>query len=388
MARVLLAWELGGNRGHVAKLGQLARALRDLGHEPVFALQRVDMIRLLPEDLRSSPVRQAPVWPGLLRLSQDILPLPAQVSYGDCLAAVGLSDSGILAGLIRAWDGVFADLAPQALVADFAPAALLAAAGRMPRLAIGTGFTVPPAHLAGFGSLVAGREPVVAQAALLPLVNRALAQTGRAGLPDLGALARAEIMAPMVFAPLDPYFGQRAEPVWPPFAPFETAPTAAAPHGIYSYLHRATPEILHAISTLCRSGHRVFGAVSGLSSAQSAQLAAAGMAFCAPLSPEAIAERAALVLCNGGAGLVGQMAARGVALALFPYDLEKRLTAQALTPLGGGVCFDLKALPADLSERLAGLAAAPLGGDLGGRLRAELRFDPGLRGAELLGGLV
>ena len=38
MARVLLAWELGGNYGHLVALRALACELRRRGHECVFAV--------------------------------------------------------------------------------------------------------------------------------------------------------------------------------------------------------------------------------------------------------------------------------------------------------------------------------------------------------------
>jgi UDP:flavonoid glycosyltransferase YjiC (YdhE family) len=39
MGRVLIAWELGGNMGHVVALTAVARELRERGHRVAFALR-------------------------------------------------------------------------------------------------------------------------------------------------------------------------------------------------------------------------------------------------------------------------------------------------------------------------------------------------------------
>ena len=39
MARILFAWELGANLGHLGALVTLAKALRSRGHEAMFAVR-------------------------------------------------------------------------------------------------------------------------------------------------------------------------------------------------------------------------------------------------------------------------------------------------------------------------------------------------------------
>ena len=41
MARILLAWELGGDYGHLMRFLTLGRELARRGHEPVFALREL-----------------------------------------------------------------------------------------------------------------------------------------------------------------------------------------------------------------------------------------------------------------------------------------------------------------------------------------------------------
>jgi hypothetical protein len=46
MSRVVLAWELGGNQGHLGRLLRLAHAFVEAGHELTFITKDVDATRL------------------------------------------------------------------------------------------------------------------------------------------------------------------------------------------------------------------------------------------------------------------------------------------------------------------------------------------------------
>lgn len=337
MARIILASELGGGLGHVTKLGAIGRALALQGHELVFAVQRPDALRAIRDVAESAFIRQAPVWPGSLTLTRDLPSLPHQGSYGDILAAMGLADSGVLEYLLRAWDGLFDDLAPDLLIAEFAPAALMAASGRFPRMAFGTGFSVPPADGLGFPPFEPGGAPVVAEATLLGIVNHALARLGRAPLDRLGAIAAAEAQCPCVFTELDPYGADRKGPVLPPMlsgspgqagdgeALFVYHPAQAGPCG---------PTLVRALTLLAQRGREVIAYMPGLAGASREALRSAGATILdAPLPPHRIAAVSRLMVTAGGVGLVSSALAAGLPLVILPHDREKRLTARAIAAL-------------------------------------------------------
>lgn len=337
MARILLAWELGGNGGHAAKLASLARALHAEGHHVSIAAQRPDAFRALRDLLPAIELRQAPLWPGLLNHARDLPRLRQHQSFGDILADAGLADSGVLEFLLRAWQGLFSDLAPDLLVAEFAPAALLAASGKIPRVALGTGFSLPPAHLPAFPPFTEGQPPVLEEAALLNVANHALARLGQAHLHHLPALMAAEATCPATFAALDPYGPHRIAPPLPPFLP---APPKPAKHrdSLFVYLPAQIPQIapiLKALLATASLGHRVFGHLPGMPSTERDSLTAAGLDLSpTPLPLDAITERASLILAQGGLGLTSTALAAGIPLLLLPTDREKRLTAEACEALG------------------------------------------------------
>ncbi len=196
--RIVLAWELGANWGHARRLEALARVLTARGHEVHLVVQDLGAF-----DARSLRLWQAPVWSGLLRYSATRALGPPQ-RYGDLLANLGLQDAQAITGLLRGWEALIDAIRPDALVADFAPAALLASRGRLPRLATGTGFTVPPAHLDHFPPFPgATPAPLVSEASLLSLINQALEGLNRL----IAAYERAD---QAYVSRLAPQFAQRA----------------------------------------------------------------------------------------------------------------------------------------------------------------------------------
>ena len=139
MSRILLAWQLGGNLGHITPLLALAKGLRKRGHHVTFALEDT---RLAADVLtrEAFPFVQAPV---LRSTAPDLPREPA--SCPEILFHCGFADSVRLTAATRAWRALYRHLAPDLIVFDHAPTALLAARGiGIPRVVFGTGFCSPP----------------------------------------------------------------------------------------------------------------------------------------------------------------------------------------------------------------------------------------------------
>lgn len=124
MARFLLAWELGGGMGHVMRLAPIAHALHAQGHALHLVLRDLSGADAALGDLASSPrvtLWQAPMWLPQLR------GLPAPAVYAELLFRAGYLDATRLLSLVRAWQALLDAIAPDLLLADHAPTALLAA---------------------------------------------------------------------------------------------------------------------------------------------------------------------------------------------------------------------------------------------------------------------
>jgi hypothetical protein len=334
--RALLAWEIGGNRGHVAKIGAVAQRLAAQGFHLSFAVQQPDALRSFRAIAEAAEIRQAPIWPGLLAHAGWGTGTPA--AYGDLLADLGMADSGVLEYLLRVWDRLLADAAPDVVVAEFAPASLMAARGRVPTIALGTGYTVPPSHVASFPVFHPdATTPAYDEAMLLQVANHALRRTGRMPLDRLPCIAEADIACPAIFTELDPYSAQRLAPTLPPF--FEGEPGAAgAGQGLFAYVPRGRAgklPLVEALALLAGRGVPVAAFLPGLPRQEAAHLVAAGATLHEKaVPPAAIAAQAALLVTLGGIGLLSAALAAGLPMVLLPTDIEKRLNAAAVARLG------------------------------------------------------
>lgn len=138
MANILFAWELGGAYGHLGRMLPVAKALRERGHAVSFALRELtEAQRLLgPTGFKWY---QAPLWTG------RVTGLPPALNHAELLMKFGFLNARALLGVCRAWRNLFELLAPDLVVFDYAPTALLASRGlTMARLNMASGFYVPP----------------------------------------------------------------------------------------------------------------------------------------------------------------------------------------------------------------------------------------------------
>jgi hypothetical protein len=355
--RVLLAWELGANSGHRMRLLALAERLVARGHRVDCVVQDLKGFAQVPlVSERRIGLWQAPVWGGLLAYGGR-QSLGAPQGFGDVLANLGLQSASEIEGLLRAWDGLYRLLQPDLVLADFAPAALLAARGRVARVAIGTGFTLPPStgpRFPRFGPAA----PLVAEDALLALVNHALGRLGQAGLTHLPQIMAADLALPATFACLDPYPAPRLR--LPPFFPAEALEVTPEGAGVFAYLPQPGRGDLEALGTLAKH-HRIRAHLPGFRG----QIQ--GVTLSPALNWREIARDHWAVICQGGMGMVSAALAAGMGLAVWPGGIEQELTARALQREG----LAGRDLPPEGQAALARREAFRLG-------RAELAVEAAL----------
>jgi len=170
MSRILLAWEMGSNLGHLSRLLPLARRLKARGHSVLIVARDLELAsRILgPAGI---PFVQAPQ----VTLVSNLHSQPA--SYADLLRYQGWADVSQLCGLVHAWANVLRLFAPKVAVMDHSPTALLASrVAATPCVLIGTGFELPPAKqplptFPGFAGAT-GENAVKAESQMLENANR------------------------------------------------------------------------------------------------------------------------------------------------------------------------------------------------------------------------
>lgn len=137
--RILLAWELGGNYGHLAKLIGIAQGLRQKGHDVLFAVRDIAVAgQLLGSEnftYVQSPRHAIPV-------KRCLRP----VSFADILVGAGFGSCQVLEPMLCRWREIFINRQIDVLVAQYAPVAQFTARWlTVPCLALHTGFESPPA---------------------------------------------------------------------------------------------------------------------------------------------------------------------------------------------------------------------------------------------------
>ncbi|MBB5686011.1 glycosyltransferase [Sphingobium boeckii] len=351
MARILLGWELGAHRGHLVRLAAIARILIAQGHQVDAALQNMDgAAALFPEGVR---LWQAPLWPRMI-VNVTRLDGPPVATMGDILVRLGLDREEAFEGLIRAWDSLFIAISPQSVISDFAPAMLRAAWGRIPSIAVGTGFECVPGDLAAFPSL--NRQPAAHdEAAILAQANAALARCSRPAMLGLPALFAADTPLPGTFRELDPYGAMRREP---PVSPTLAGPAPPISDGqgeeVFVYGFERIMADAALWDGLAQSGLPVRVHVPGASAALQERFARLGFAFAPdPLPFEEIARCARLLVSHGGHGFTSAALLAGIPHIITPYDLEKQAHADHVVALRLGGQVPLMAIkPAPFAESL------------------------------------
>ena len=351
MARILFAWEFGGDLGHVRRLVPLALDLRAMGHEVAVAF-------------RDSTFLEAPRSQGIEAFIAPILRHPSQpnlapASHSDILLNIGFADRHAVAGAMLGWRSLFDLVGPHLLVADYAPSALLAARLKdLRRVTIGTGFPLPPAS----DPLPVLRPWAPMSEAALREIDTRLVETLRAALPGHAPklphrakdLFEAQAHLLCTFPDLDP-FGPREGVDY--MGPQGDAQSGMQLHWrregtrIFAYLKPGHARFDQAIAALSTMDAEVIVAAPGLTPEEASSLSNASMRVVhAPVNLDLVLPAASLCVSHAGPGIGARCLAAGVPMAMLPLRLEQHLIGLRLVNAGSGVLLDPNDAMTDLRE--------------------------------------
>jgi Glycosyltransferase family 28 C-terminal domain len=339
MSRVLFAFELSCGYGRVAAALALAMPLRALGHEIVFAVRDLTVAErfLAPHGIRAM---QAPLW-----LPENPGSSPP-LAYSDVLAQSGYLDATGLEGLVAGWRTLLDDLAPDLLVANHSPTALIASLDRhMRRVLLGDGFSSPPRTipLPPFQSdldpgLPARRRT---EEKVVKSVNRVLTAIGAPPITDLADLFGVDEDFLCTFRELDHYSGRGAARYWGAayhdrVGAIPTWPSREHPR-IFAYIGPTHPQFETLLRGLTALACPVLVHAPGIAPSierrhRSAHLTVAPE----PVQMGPLVEESDLVVCHAGHGTVARALLGGRPLALVPHSTEQRMTAVNVVRLGAG----------------------------------------------------
>ena len=137
MARVLIAWELGGGNGHVGLLTPIVFELVQGGHELTAALRQ-------PRRAADWIGREAKVVAAPFEAAPIDSPIASPSTFAHVLHNVGFDSLSRVSKRCAEWRQLFETYKPDLVLCDHSPTALLAArAAGLPTAIIGTGFCCP-----------------------------------------------------------------------------------------------------------------------------------------------------------------------------------------------------------------------------------------------------
>ncbi|MBM3620252.1 MAG: hypothetical protein FJX20_06145 [Alphaproteobacteria bacterium] len=334
MARVLFAWELGVGVGYVDRLSQVATAMEAEGHEPVFVVR--DLVGTADFFARRSwIVMQAPMAVGMLHPTQ---PRFVPGSYADLLAVNNFANAEHLFRLAHAWHMLFLALQPVLIVAEYAPVATLAAYGRVPVIAMGHGYIMPPPDQREF--------PIFDPAAQRFAPPEKIAEAVRSAQQRLGGVIADSVPAIIggtrhfvtAFAETDPYAGFRGQP---DCGPLDSIPPPIGPTGppsFYAYLSASHPQLRMILQSLVECGLPGAAYVKRATPEIRQYLAERKVhVFDRPPPLAEVTRGAHVIVHHGGAATLAAAMGAGRPQMLWPEVADQEVSAGTIDRLGVSV---------------------------------------------------
>jgi UDP:flavonoid glycosyltransferase YjiC (YdhE family) len=361
MSNLLYAWEFGAGLGHIGAFLPLARTLRQRGHDVRWAVsQTAPAARLLAKD--GFTWLQAPTCPEMSRAGPPL-------SYSDILLRFGYASGEDLLGLVVAWRELLRLTGAQAVLADHAPTAILAARTLgIPVVLFSSAFCVPPRqrplpNMRPWMALPPGQ--------LDALENQALASINavleRFGQPPFGAVAQLFDVAEdtlLGFPELDHYAERGAARYWGnlPDAGVGDAPAWPALPGkrIFGYLRTGTRHHEAALAALHALGQPTIVFFPEAPPTLLERYAAPHLVFSAtPLDLAQTAREADAAISYASLSTVTSFLLKGKPLLLLPGHLEQFMLARRVEEMGAGLLVNPEQPPVDLELKLRRVLLEP-----------------------------
>lgn len=344
MATICFTWELGQGFGHLIRYRNLIEQLIADGHCVSFLAKNATSAARVFEGLKVSIIG---VEPGSTPQAHR---LPFLNSYPDILYNFGFYDSEALLPQVDRWQQIFADIQPDILIIDHSPSALLASrALACPVISSGSGFTVPP-RATPMKPLrywtMRHREHLLAREQhVLAVCNEVLRRCGEKTLDSLCELLNTGNEWLATFPELD-HYGERRDGQY--LGTFFSSGFGAA-----ARWHAVTGPRVFAYLPAPALADELLGALTAVEAnlcVYAPNMPATELEklppdrtvkMLEPVELATVAERAEVVLTNGGLNTVAGFLHAGVPQLALPNNMERHLVGRRLELTGGGLMAPL-----------------------------------------------
>jgi Erythromycin biosynthesis protein CIII-like, C-terminal domain len=205
--RILLCWEFGGGNGHVKQLKIIGDRLAAEGLSVAYALRRPEVGAAV--GIAVDAIRPAPNWP-LRSPPSGSQPQMTTATYGDSLAQLMLGPHDDLSERLQRWQAIIDTERPDLVIADYSPSVSLLCHGRIPVVAIGNGYVLPPTSLLAFPRLLEDVPLQYQETAVVERLNEALQpHNGTHPISAFPQINRADLSYLLALPCIDPYRARR-----------------------------------------------------------------------------------------------------------------------------------------------------------------------------------
>ncbi len=357
MAKIVLAWEMGGEYGHISRLKTFGDAFKARGHEVCYVLKDLSRAEIMigAEDR----IYQAPHW------VPTVSGLPPPTMCAETLIRFGYLEPEGLTGLCRAWRNLYTALAPDLLFCDFAPTALLAARGTdIPTAVSDTGYGIPPARspLAPYRWWLKNPPPPLAgaEARVLECINTVTKHLDAPPYQAVHEVFRAATTFLCTYEELDHYPEREPARYWGTVANLESGAPAPWPSGkgprVFVYLRPDCANLMGIQKALSAMKARTVAFVPGIDEGTRKQLASRKFVLVdRPLRIDAVRTQCDAAICHAGVGTTAALLVAGKPVLLLPTHTEQMMVAMRVKQLGAGLVADNERPSPVINEQIATL---------------------------------
>ncbi len=356
---ILLCWEFGSGNGHARRIKLLGERLIAAGFKVTYALRRPQVGAGVGIPVEA--IRSAPDWPMQPAPAEHALGLTS-ATYGDFLAQLIFNPYDDIAERLSRWHSLVEAVRPDLIIADYAPSISLLFHGRVPVVAIGNGYVLPPTTLAAFPRLTDGAPVRFEEQDVVGWINDALSPYNERAIERLPQINRADRSYLLTLPCLDPYRKER-KGGWLGSADIQgIAPSGSQSARLFAYFHETHQTDRRLIDGLVGSG--LPGTAIFLHPLQRTEELLAPAGINAPHGLADLAQELAdcrVLVHLGSLGMAMAGIAAGVPQVMIKSDLEKTLVAQSVAARDAGSVLSWKQFDAsELAQAIRSAADSPL----------------------------
>ena len=340
MAKIVLAWELGGGLGHIAKLVLVGQELARRGHKVTAAVR--DLVHA-DQVFQGTGIAyfQAPT-----KVSACKTRFNPPETFAHILHNCGFSTAAELRGMASAWKALYEALSPDIILADHSPTALLAARGASAKVVqFGTGFCSPPDRYPlpqlRRSKTRTDQQLLEDENHLLQVVNEVLQSFGQHHLQRVSQLyGDTDDNILTTFPELDHFGARENQRYWGPL-PSNLGRAPLWPKGkgpkVLAYLKSfpALPAVLNALRQL---GCPTILVTDGVDPALLQQFRADNLKVEeSTVDADKVARECEFAILNAGHGMTATVLLAGKPSLQIPIYIEQYLLAKAVDRLGAAL---------------------------------------------------